>query len=92
MENYIPGITLVAEGRLVSLLVLCISVITFVIATWLTRRRRLRAMSSMAQLRLLLSRSIEARSRVHLALGSGQIGGVFKGPHKYIVRARLIIG
>jgi len=75
MENYIRGITLVTEGQLVSLLVFCVAALTFVIATWLTRRRRLRAISSMAQLRLLLSRSVEARSRVHLALGSGHIGG-----------------
>lgn len=75
MEKYVPGSTLVAEGQLVPVLVLCISVITFVIATWLTRQRRLRAVSGMALLRSLLSQAVEARSAIHLALGHGGIGG-----------------
>ena len=75
MENRIPGSTWIAEGQMVPLLVLCICVITFVIATWLTRRRRLRPIPGMVLLRFLLSQAIEARSRIHLALGSGQIGG-----------------
>jgi len=75
MENRIPGSTWIAEGQMVPLLVLCICGITFIIATWLTRRKRLRPISGMSLLRSLLSQAIEARSRIHLALGSGQIGG-----------------
>lgn len=75
MENRIPGSTLIAEGQMVPLLVLCISIITFAIATWLGKRVRLRPIPGMALLRSFLSQAIEARSRIHLALGSGQIGG-----------------
>jgi hypothetical protein len=71
----ILGSVWISEGQEVSLLVLCVSVITFAIAIWLARSRRLRRIPGMVSLRSLLSRAVEASSRVHLALGSGWIGG-----------------
>lgn len=75
MGTGILGSMRISEGQEVSLLVFCISVITFAIAIWFARSRRLRRMPGMVSLRSLLSQAVEASSRVHLALGSGRIGG-----------------
>ena len=75
MGTEILGSRWISAGQEVSLLVLCISVITFVIAIWVARARRLRRIPGIVSLRSLLSQAVEASSRVHLALGSGRIGG-----------------
>jgi len=75
MGSRILDSVLIAEGQVVPLLVLCISVITFIITTWLTRSRRVGGAPGLVLLRSLLSQAVEARSRVHLTLGKGSIGG-----------------
>ena len=75
MDTSILGSISITEGQIVPLIVLAISIITFAGASLLTLARQLRPIPAMTLLRSLMSQAIEARSGIHLGLGSGHIGG-----------------